>query len=157
MEPWKRRTIAAVLAMGIATPMEGMRQWAYRDPVGLPTICLGSTKGVKMGDFRTVEECKALLTKEMYAVVSAVDTCRPGLPTNVLAAASDLAYNVGEYAICNTKRSTLARHLANGDYDAGCREFPRWNRATIMGVKTVLPGLTKRRQMEMELCLQWRL
>ena len=153
MEPWKKRVVAAALAIGIATPMEGMRQWAYRDPVGLPTICLGSTKGVKMGDFRTVEECKALLTKEMSDVVQALDTCRPGLPTNVLAAFADLAYNAGEHTACDPARSTAARMLRDGDIAGACKQILRWTKATIAGVKVELPGLVKRRQLEYDLCL----
>jgi lysozyme len=149
----KRKAAALALATSIAIPMEGLRQWAYRDPVGIPTICFGSTRDVKMGDFKTVEECKALLTKEMYAFISAVDACRPGLPTPVLAAFSSAAYNIGERVACDSKYSTAARLLAEGDYAGGCRALTRFNKSTIMGVKVVLPGLTTRRELERELCL----
>ena len=149
-----RKAAALAIATAIAMPAEGLRQWAYRDPVGLPTICFGSTQGVKMGDFRTVPECKALLSKEMSDVISRLDTCRPGLPINVLAAFSDAAYNVGEHIACDSTRSTAARFLAAGDYEGGCRQLLRWNRARVMGVSVELPGLTKRRQMEVDVCLQ---
>lgn len=149
----KNKAIAAVLATAIAIPAEGLRQWAYRDPVGIPTICFGSTVGVKLGDFRTIPECKAMLTKEMDHVIEAVDRCRPGLPPEVLAAFSDFAYNVGNRAACDSSFSTAARKLASGDIAGACRELPRWSKARVAGVLVDLPGLKKRRAMEMELCL----
>ena len=148
-----KRAVALVLATLIAVPMEGTRQWAYRDPIGLPTICMGSTKGVKMGDFRTLDECKALLTKEMSDVIKRVDECRPGLSPNVLAAFADGAYNLGEHIACDSKRSTAARMLAAGDIAGACNQLLRWNRARVAGVSVELPGLTKRRVMERDLCL----
>ena len=39
--------------------------------------------------------------------------------------------------------------FAAGQYDKACKELPKWNKSN--GV--VLPGLTKRRQAEMEVCL----
>lgn len=148
-----RRAAALAIATALAIPAEGLRQWAYRDPIGLPTICFGSTKGVQMGDFRTVPECKALLTKEMMDVVSRLDTCRPGLPINVLAAFADASYNLGPAIACDTTKSTAARFLAAGDYRAACDQLLRWDFARVSGVPVRLPGLTKRRQMERDVCL----
>jgi len=153
-KPTNRKATALALAVAIAVPMEGLRQAAYRDVTGLPTVCFGSTVGVKMGDFRTVPECKALLTKEMTHVIETVDRCRPGLPPETLAAFSDAAYNIGEHIACDGARSTAARLLASGDIAGACRQLTRWNRATVGGVSVALPGLTKRRNMEMELCLK---
>lgn len=150
----KNKAIAAALATAIAIPAEGLRQWAYRDPVGIPTICFGSTAGVKMGDFRTVPECKALLTKEMNHVIEAVDRCRPGLPPEVLAAFSDAAYNVGEHIACDGTRSTAARMLASGDIVGACKQLSRWTKAKVAGVLIDLPGLVKRRELDRQLCLR---
>ena len=149
----RRKMNAVIAATCIAIPCEGLRQKAYLDPVGLPTICMGSTKGVKMGDFRTVPECQALLTKEMDDVIKHVESCRPGLPANVLAAFADASYNLGPKIACDTHASTAARRLAAGDYPGACRELGRWNRATVAGISVELPGLTKRRNLEQELCL----
>ena len=148
-----RRAVALVLATAIAVPMEGTRLYAYRDITGLPTICMGSTKGVKMGDFRTEPECKALLTEEMSNVIRQVDSCVPGLPTSVLASFSDASYNLGPKIACDPSKSTAARMLAAKDYRGACNQLLRWDRATVSGVSVVLPGLTKRRQMERDLCL----
>jgi len=149
-----RTALALALATAIAVPMEGVRQYAYRDPVGIPTICFGSTKGVKMGDHKALAECKALLTQEMLDVIQTVDTCRPGLPVPVLAAFADAAYNIGPKIACDSNKSTAARMLAAGDYLGACNQLMRWNRATVMGVSVVLPGLTKRRTLDRDLCLE---
>lgn len=150
---YNRKAAALAVATALAVPAEGLRQYAYKDPVGIPTICFGSTKGVKMGDFRTVPECKALLTEEMSNVIQAVDRCRPGLPTPVLAAFADAAYNVGEHVACDSNRSTAARMLHAGDYNGACNQLPKWDKARVAGVLVPLPGLTKRRLMERDICL----
>ena len=153
-KPVNRKATALALAVAIAVPAEGLRQAAYRDVTGLPTVCFGSTQGVKMGDFRTVPECKALLTKEMSHVIETVDRCRPGLPPEVLAAFSDTAYNVGPKVACDGLRSTAARMLAIGDYAGACNQLPRWNRARVAGISIELPGLTKRRALARDVCLK---
>lgn len=150
----KRAGLAVVIASSIAIPAEGLRQWAYQDPVGITTICYGSTAGVKMGDHKDVDECMALLTKEMGDAVRTVDACQPDLPIGVLAAFSDAVYNMGPTIACDTTRSTAARRLKAGDINGACLELPRWNRAKVAGVAVPLPGLTKRRAREMEICLK---
>lgn len=152
-EKTKRRAGALALAVAVAMPAEGLRQLAYRDPVGIPTICFGSTKGVKLGDTATVEQCKAMLSREMLDAISTVDSCRPGLPVGVLAAFSDAVYNIGPRVACDSANSTAARKLAAKDYAGACRELPKWDKARVAGVMVALPGLTKRRQVEMEICL----
>ena len=154
MTPAQRKAAALSLATALAIPAEGLRQKAYRAPAqGIPTICFGSTRGVQLGDTKTVEECKALLTKEMYATIQAVESCRPGLPINVLAAFSDSVYNLGPTIACNKAESAAARLLAAGDYTAACNQLPRWNKGRVLGVLVPLPGLTKRRKMERDVCL----
>lgn len=144
----QRITAAALAAAALTAPFEGLRQWAYRDPVGIPTICFGSTRGVQLGDFKSKSECDALLTAEMAQAVGAVERCVPGLPTNMLAAWGSAVYNIGPALVCDSRRSTAARLLAAGRFIEACDQLPRWNQAKGM----VLPGLTKRRAVERELC-----
>lgn len=147
----KRISIAAALATAIAMPAEGLRQWAYRDPVGLPTVCFGTTgPDVVQGKKYSLDECRAFLDRDMREAIDQVERCHPGLPDNVLAAFGDAVYNIGPKVACS---STAAKHLRAGDIEAACRELPRWNRASVAGVSVALPGLTKRRIKEMELCL----
>jgi len=145
---------AAAIAAALAVPAEGLRQVAYRDPVGIPTICFGSTKGVRMGDTATVEQCREMLTREMLEAVEIVDRCQPGLPVEVLAAFSDAVYNIGPVVACDTGRSTAARLLAARRYAEACDQLPRWDRSRVGGVMMALPGLTRRRAAERDLCLR---
>lgn len=145
----KRTATVLALATAIAIPAEGLRQYAYYDPVGILTICYGDTNNVKPGQYASIEECKQRLDKEMIDAIEQVDRCVPNLPDNVLAAFADAAYNIGPRIACDTDRSTAARYLREGKLEAACRQLPRWDKAG--GIP--LPGLTKRRAKEMELCL----
>lgn len=44
--------------------LEGMELTAYKDIVGVPTICAGTTRGVKMGDTKTAEQCWTVAASE---------------------------------------------------------------------------------------------
>ncbi len=142
------------IAAAIAIPAEGLRQVAYRDPPGILTVCYGSTFNVQPGKVYSLTECKARLDSDMLAAVDTVDRCAPGLPVNVLAAFADAVYNIGPAIACDKTRSTAARLLALGMIEDACRQLPRWNKATVAGQLVELPGLTKRRAKEMELCLR---
>lgn len=145
------RAMAVLLPM--AATFEGVRQYAYYDPPGILTVCYGSTTNVVKGKKYSMEECKQRLEADMLTAVKVVERCAPGLPVNALVAFSDAVYNIGPVIVCNQKSSTAARLLAAGDWQAACRQLPRWNKATIAGKKVELPGLTKRRNHEMEVCL----
>lgn len=149
----QRIALAMTAAIALAIPAEGIVQKAYLDPVGLPTICMGHTAGVKMGDFRTLPECQSLLTEDMTHAINIVDKCQPGLPTPILAAFSDAVFNMGPKIACDKSRSTAARLLAAGKFREACLELPKWDKARIAGVSVSLPGLTKRREAEKQLCL----
>ncbi len=150
----KRVGTAVALAAAIAIPAEGLRQWAYYDPPGILTVCYGSTTDVQKGKKYSLDECKARLDADMLAAVQAVDRCAPGLPVPVLAAFSDAVYNIGPTVACDTSRSTAARLLKAGDLRGACDQLPRWNKARVAGAMVELPGLTKRRAKERELCLE---
>ena len=150
----KRRTAAASLAVAIAIPAEGLRQWAYYDPPGILTVCYGSTTNVQKGVKYSLDECKARLDDDMRAAIAQVDACAPGLPVPVLAAFGDAVYNIGPKIACDTKHSTAARLLKVGDIEGACRQLPRWDKASVGGVMVSLPGLTKRRAKEMDLCME---
>ncbi|MGB8292882.1 MAG: hypothetical protein WCE42_34165, partial [Rhizobium ruizarguesonis] len=67
--------LVARLAVALVASFEGLRQNAYPDPAtqGKPwTICYGSTNGVKPGDRKTVEQCKALLALELQTYASGI-------------------------------------------------------------------------------------
>ncbi len=151
MTPRNNRIAAvAALATAIAIPAEGLRQFAYYDPPGILTVCYGHTGNVVTGKTYSLDECKALLTEDMAKAVAQVEACHPGLPVQIHAAFADAAFNLGPKVACD---STASRYLASGKYIEACNELPRWNKARVAGVLVPLPGLTKRRAKEMELCL----
>ncbi len=150
----KERAIALALAAAIAIPAEGLRQAAYFDPVGVLTTCFGTTgKDVVKGKNYSIEECRALLDRDMNLAIDYVDRCVPNLPVPVLAAFADAVYNLGPRIACDTKHSTAARLLKAGDLKGACNELPRWDRVFLGGQYVPLPGLTKRRAKEQALCL----
>ena len=153
MTPLQKKAIAVAIASAIAIPAEGLRRTFYYDPPGILTVCYGSTTNVSKTKTYSLAECKALLDQDMLIAVNAVDRCVPGLPVKVLAAFSDAVYNIGPKIACNTTTSTAARLLKIGNYEAACKQLPRWNKARIAGFMVSLPGLTKRRAAEMKLCL----
>lgn len=149
-----RRALALALACAIAVPAEGLRQWAYRDPPGILSVCWGSTTDVDPDREYTLRECMRRLESDMGAAVDAVERCRPGLPVEILAAFADAGYNIGERIACDTERSKAARDLAAGRLADACNELPRWSYARVGGVMVSLPGLEKRRAAERDLCLR---
>lgn len=151
----KRIAAAIAAATAIAIPAEGLRQTAYRDPVGILTVCYGATgQGVQAGKRYSLAECRGRLDEDMRKAVETVDRCAPGLPEPVLAAFSDAVFNLGPTIACDPTRSTAAKMLEIGNLEAACRQLPRWNKARVAGQMVALPGLTKRRAKEMALCLE---
>jgi GH24 family phage-related lysozyme (muramidase) len=152
----KKYAAVSALAVAIAIPAEGLRQWAYEDIANpkLLTVCYGSTTNVQKGVKYSLDECKARLDDDMRAAIAQVDACAPGLPVPVLAAFGDAVYNIGPKIACDTAHSTAARLLKAGDIEGACRQLPRWDKASVGGVMVSLPGLTKRRAKEMDLCME---
>lgn len=144
----KRAGIVAICVACIA-PAEGLRQIAYRDPVGIPTICFGETAGVKIGDHKTTDECKDMLADRVERdFIPGVERCitRP-MPDRRKAAFVSFAYNIGVEGFC---RSSIARKYNAGDVVGACD-------ALLLYVKAkgiTLPGLVKRREEERKLCLE---
>lgn len=122
---------------------------AYKDIVGVWTICDGDTKNVKPGMKVDRAECERRLEAQLIAHAEPVMKCVPGLkdrPNQIIASVS-LAYNIGTTGYC---RSTVARRFNAGDWKGGCEAFLMWNKA---GGREVA-GLTTRRKKERKLCLE---
>jgi GH24 family phage-related lysozyme (muramidase) len=152
--PKQRAAAAAALATIIAVPAEGIRQIAYYDPPGILTVCYGHTGAdVVAKRWYTMDECRSLLTADMQKAVDHVERCVPGLPVPVLAAFADAVFNLGPTIACARASSTAARMLYAGDLVGACNQLPRWDKARVLGAKVALPGLTKRRAAERDLCL----
>lgn len=140
---------AAALAVAISfiAGWEGVRLKAYQDVVGVWTVCMGETKGVKPGDTHTRAECDAMFAARLAEFEAGVDKCLTApVPTETKIAFVSFAYNVGTGAFC---KSTLVRKANAGDLKGACNELPKWNKAGGQ----VIRGLTNRRIAERDLCL----
>lgn len=147
-----RMPLALALAVAIAAPpvmyFEGRENSTYLDIVGVPTICYGSTSGVKLGQTKTDAECAELLRGELGDTVMQVNQLiTTQQPATRVAALSSFAYNVGIGAF---RKSTLLKKLNAGQIMAACAELDRW---VYAGGKRV-DGLVKRRSIERALC-EW--
>lgn len=65
----------------------------------------------------------------------------------------DFVWNKGAQAL---ESSTMRAKANRGDLEGACRENSRWNRGTVRGVSTVLPGLQIRGDSNDEICREWR-
>ena len=129
---------------------EGLRLDAYLDVAGILTIGYGHTGAdVKSGMKISQAEADALLHKDMRWAIDAV-TKSVTVPIDEYqqAALISLTFNIGASAF---KSSTLLRKLNAGDIEGAANEFGRWNKATVGGKKTVIKGLTRRRESERKL------
>lgn len=150
----RRRAALLTLATALAVPAEGLRQMAYRDPPGILTVCYGHTGAdVVPGRRYSLAECRGLLDADMRRAVEVVERCAPQRPEPVVAAFADAVYNLGPAIACDPSYSTAARLLQAGDLRGACDQLPRWDKARMGGVLVALPGLTRRRAAEQQLCL----
>lgn len=139
----------AVSAIGIASiaGYEGLRTVAYKDVVGVPTICYGYTQGVFLGMTKTKTECVYLLEEEIKRFTKGVLAAYNGpLTQGELDAYVSFSYNLGLGAF---QKSTLLRKLKAGDRVGACKELKRW----VYAGGKVWPGLVARRAAEEKACL----
>jgi lysozyme len=148
MATLKKKAGWAAIAVTIVGGFEGIRTVAYLDPIGIPTACFGETKGIRMGQKFTMAECESMLIESLKIADDAVMHCtKVPLSDTRRAALVSFTYNVGGHAYCN---STLVKKLNAGDTVGACDQLLRWDRAK--GIR--LPGLTKRRAAERDLCMR---
>ncbi|SHF06320.1 Phage-related lysozyme (muramidase), GH24 family [Kaistia soli DSM 19436] len=147
----------ALASVVLIQPWEGRSLVAYRDIVGVLTICDGDTANVRPGMKVTPAECDrrtAVRVRRDY--FEPLKGCIFGFekrPISWQASMISLAYNIGTGAACNSSAARLARL---GKLRESCEAATAFNKA---GGKTV-PGLVKRREMgdatrigEAELCV----
>ena len=140
------------IAFQLIAKWEGKRNEAYRDIVGVWTICYGHTRTAAPGHYKSDAECKALLVEEiaeyrdkwMGYVNEKAQTY--WLPPTRKAAYTSLAFNVGWHG---AGTSTATRRLNAGDIEGGCKALTWWNRSG----GRVIRGLVNRRAEERDFCL----
>ena len=145
---------AAAVVIATATPFiakwEGLETTAYRDIVGVPTVCYGETRGVKMGDTYTKEQCMDMLKVAVGDYYRKIEPCmtNKNIPVGVQASILELAYNVGTGAAC---KSTMMKLANQGKYKEACRELDKWVKA---GGQTVRGLQNRRADSKINLCLK---
>lgn len=141
-----------------ATLWEGTKYYAYRDIVGVPTVCMGYTgPDIVFGKKYTHEECAAYLRKELVTHSTGLLQCvtRP-LQEHQYNAFTLFTYNVGVAGACSSRAIRL---FNEGRTEEACKALayspsgsPAWSYA---GGKFV-QGLHNRRIYEMKMCLNQR-
>ncbi|SFN18982.1 lysozyme [Nitrosomonas communis] len=140
----------SALALVMIASFESYRGTSYDDGVGVQTIGFGTTEGVKAGDRTGPVRVLRMLYRDANEITKQINECVGDVPVfqHEADAYVSLAYNIGATAFC---RSTLVKKLKQTppDYLGACTEILRWDKAG----GRVLPGLTKRRQQEYQLCM----
>ena len=144
-------TAAGAGIIALVGAWEGLRTKAYIPIKGdVATICFGETRGVKLGDQKTIAECKQMLGDRLIEFSRKIDSCLvnpDAIPDKSYIAFVSLAYNIGTGAFC---RSTVVRLANSGDIKGACQAILRFNRAG----GRVVQGLVNRRTAEQALCLE---
>ena len=121
---------------------EGCSLTAYLDSVKVPTIGVGHTRGVKLGDTCTEEQADQYLLDDLESVYSDIEALvEVPLSQGQFDALCSFVFNLGGPAL---RGSTLLKLLNAGNYDAAKAQFGKWVKAG----QQVLPGLVKRRAAE---------
>ncbi|WP_260675345.1 lysozyme [Comamonas aquatica] len=129
----------------------------YTDTLGRGqplTVCNGITgAGVVAGKWYTPADCYELekgrylqaerAAKRLFAYWVSYDAITQ-------ATFLDFIHNKGDGALA---ASTMLRKANAGDVQGACRENPKWNKGTVKGVLTVLPGLKDRADTNAGFCL----
>lgn len=151
-------------AIKIAMVMGSYYESSYRH-IGTPyidklgkgqplTVCNGITgTGVVAGYTYSPAECYELERGRYLGYERWLSGDVPqwgALPLFFRASMLDFVHNKGGGAF---KTSTMKRKLLAGDLEGACLENLRWNRGTVKGVSTVLPGLDVRGKSNAEVCM----
>lgn len=136
---------------------------AYLCPAGVPTCGWGSTVGVTLHTHWTVEEAADALRQEMAThETSVMKMVKVPLNQHQFDALVSLSYNIGATRL---KKSTLLRHLNDGDYARAASHFADFKYAKVSGdtarlyrvkdgTSVALAGLVTRRAAEAQLFLE---
>src|SRR5687767_5253585 len=114
--------------LALLKEFEGLRTYAYRDPVGVLTIGYGSTGAhVKKGMIITTNEAEALLKKDLERFEKRVnDLVKVPLTQHQFDALVSWDFNTGAL-----DKSTLLKRLNDGDYALIPDELRRWNKGRV--------------------------
>lgn len=99
----------------------------------------------------TEQQAIQILSSELEPYRSRIEKMvTVSLTPNQRDALVSFAYNVGFAAL---SRSTLLKRVNAGEFDKVPEEFRRWNKGTLDGTQSIIPGLVQRREAEIRLWL----
>lgn len=139
---------------------EGLRQYVYTDPVGIPTVCFGQTgKDVKLGQpMRSLDQCSDLMVEQLVSIDKRLSQIvKVPLSDGEKIAYSSMLYNLGEgrkdvkdgfVTLKSGRQTTLLTLLNKGDHLGACQQIMAWINPKW------LPGLKIRRTEETKMCLR---
>lgn len=136
---------ASKKAYSLIRQFEGLRLTAYRCPAGVWTVGYGHTSGVVPGMAITKERAEEFLKKDIEIAEDIINAECRNLRQCQFDALVSFVFNVGGG---NFHKSTLLKKIKlNPDDNSIMDEFLQW----VYAKSIVLPGLQKRRLMEMRL------
>ena len=161
-------SVAAALAAASLTPafdlvdrFEGNKSEVYRDPLGIKTICRGTTHGPLIAKGKaTAAECDAATLADIKTAAAIVDRCTAGvvLSNGERNAWTSFALNVGsggkgvKDGFCKLKSGGTPSHIRlmlAGKPREACKMLYQW---TMPGTN-VHNGLLNRRTAEYKVCV----
>lgn len=124
---------------------EGCQLQAYLDLAGIPTIGVGHTRGVKMGDHCSQLQADLWLTQDLDdAGASVASLVKAPLTQDQFDALTSFTFNLG---VRRLAESTMLILLNKRDYHSAAAQFSRW----VYAGGKVLDGLVRRRAAEAKL------
>ena len=133
---------------------EGVRYEAYLDIAGVPTIGVGHTRKVYMGQKATEADVDYWLQEDLKEAEQAVEAyVHVPINQNMYDALVSLVFNIGAPQF---RTSTLLRKLNEGLYKDASEQFLVWNKITNpkTGKLEESKGLSNRRAREKKLFLK---
>jgi lysozyme len=146
-------------AVALIAEREGCRLKAYRCPAGVWTCGWGETDGVGPETVWTQEYADQRFCDSLTEYTQRVRDMLTVAPTpEQLGAMVSFAYNIGLGSPSVPKKgflhSSVRRFHNEGKFNEAARSFGLQNTAVVNGVRTELPGLTRRRAAEAALYLK---
>ena len=138
--------------LDLITELEGEKLSAYLDGGGVPTIGVGHTRGVKMGQKITAEQSRAFLIEDVQEAEETILRHIPAriymaLPWQAWDALASFVFNLGDQAFKDpaTGRLTgIARAIMGEQWDAVPAQMKRW----VFDNGKKVKGLENRRKRE---------
>lgn len=108
---------------GVIQHNEGLSLTTYKDSAGIPTICYGETKGVKLGQRASLSDCQKQLIQSAGEHAKALDGLPMQLSDVALLGALDFTYNAGVAGFSGSKVKADLKRL---DYATAAKSVLAW-------------------------------